>query len=141
MDSFFSIINYIWLPIRKSKLLEKVILTLLISITITIIIGSAVIILASLLAKKIIKDREKNSPFECGFDPKGSARLPFSIRFFLIAIIFLIFDVEIALILPLAYIIKTSFIKSWILVAIIFLLILLLGLYHEWNQGALDWSN
>lgn len=98
-------------------------------------------ILASLLAKKIIKDREKNSPFECGFDPKGSARLPFSIRFFLIAIIFLIFDVEIALILPLAYIIKTSFIKSWILVAIIFLLILLLGLYHEWNQGALNWSN
>ena len=113
----------------------------MVSIALTIIIGSAVMILASLLAKKIIKDREKNSPFECGFDPKGSARLPFSIRFFLIAIIFLIFDVEIALILPLAYIIKTSFIKSWILVAIIFLLILLLGLYHEWNQGALNWSN
>lgn len=139
--NFFSIIITFDFQSENLKYLEKVIFTLLVSILTTIIIGTAVIALASLLAKKIIKDREKRSPFECGFDPKGSARLPFSMRFFLIAIIFLIFDVEIALILPIAYIIKTSFIKTWLIVAIFFLLILLLGLYHEWNQGALNWTN
>nr|YP_009917623.1 NADH dehydrogenase subunit 3 [Palaemon serratus]QLM01496.1 NADH dehydrogenase subunit 3 [Palaemon serratus] len=104
------------------------------------ILASAVMLISSLLAKKTITDREKASPFECGFDPKGSARLPFSLRFFLIAIIFLIFDVEITLILPLITTIKLTEIKTWIVTSTFFLLILLIGLYHEWNQGALEWS-
>lgn len=63
----------------------------------------AVIILSisPLIGIKLSKDYERGTPFECGFDPKGQGQVRFSIRFFLIAVVFLIFDVEIALLLPL----------------------------------------
>nr|YP_009255522.1 NADH dehydrogenase subunit 3 [Grimothea gregaria]AND82236.1 NADH dehydrogenase subunit 3 [Grimothea gregaria] len=115
------------------------ILLLSIIITITLVVSCAVMIIASILSKKTITDREKNSPYECGFDPKGSARIPFSLRFFLIAVIFLIFDVEITLILPLAYILHLSNIFSWLIAGTSFLFILLFGLYYEWSKGALEW--
>nr|UAV86093.1 NADH dehydrogenase subunit 3 [Philus pallescens] len=96
--------------------------------------------LINLLAKKTFTDREKSSPFECGFDPKNNARLPFSLQFFLIAVIFLIFDVEITLLLPMIVTMKTSNILSYSIITGSFLIILLIGLYHEWNQGALNWA-
>nr|AVN67986.1 NADH dehydrogenase subunit 3 [Macropanesthia sp. B115] len=105
------------------------------------ILVSIIMMLASFLSKKNIEDREKSSPFECGFDPKSSARLPFSLRFFLIAVIFLIFDVEIALLLPMTIILLMSNIKMWSIICSTFLIILLIGLYHEWNQGSLDWAS
>nr|UYI31653.1 NADH dehydrogenase subunit 3 [Anabropsis tonkinensis] len=108
---------------------------------IIITLTSVVMTLASILSKKSINDREKSSPFECGFDPKSSARLPFSLRFFLIAVIFLIFDVEIALLLPIIIIMHWSNIILWTIISSLFLLILLIGLFHEWNQGALEWAN
>nr|WCB98352.1 NADH dehydrogenase subunit 3 [Zeugodacus cilifer] len=109
--------------------------------SILLIITSIVMMLASILSKKALTDREKCSPFECGFDPKSSSRLPFSLRFFLITIIFLIFDVEIALILPMVLIINISDMFMWTITSIIFIIILIIGLYHEWNQGMLNWSN
>nr|AIY61665.1 NADH dehydrogenase subunit 3 [Glyptotermes sp. A TB-2014] len=107
---------------------------------ITLMLTTAIMLLTSMLSKKIVEDREKSSPFECGFDPKSSARLPFSMRFFLIAVIFLIFDVEIALLLPMTIVVTTSNMKSWMMISAIFLLILIIGLYHEWNQGSLEWA-
>nr|YP_009250616.1 NADH dehydrogenase subunit 3 [Heterotermes malabaricus]AMX22945.1 NADH dehydrogenase subunit 3 [Heterotermes malabaricus] len=108
---------------------------------ITIALTTAVMYLTTLISKKNNEDREKSSPFECGFDPKNSARLPFSSRFFLIAVIFMIFDVEIALLLPMPVTMTASSMKSWALISIAFLLILIIGLYHEWNQGSLEWSS
>nr|YP_010480833.1 NADH dehydrogenase subunit 3 [Blepharipoda liberata]UVN15669.1 NADH dehydrogenase subunit 3 [Blepharipoda liberata] len=116
-------------------------LTLLNITILTFLISCVVMMISSLLSKKMIMDREKSSPYECGFDPKGSARLPFSLRFFLIAVIFLIFDVEITLILPLAQILHLSNIFSWAFTGLMFIFILLFGLYYEWSQGALEWAD
>nr|AYD74819.1 NADH dehydrogenase subunit 3 [Pycnonotus striatus] len=85
-------------------------------------------------------DSEKLSPYECGFDPLGSARLPFSIRFFLVAILFLLFDLEIALLLPLPWAIQLDAPVTTLTWASALILILTLGLVHEWTQGGLEWA-
>nr|AVE15556.1 NADH dehydrogenase subunit 3 [Odontomantis sp. JZ-2017] len=108
--------------------------------TLVLMICFIVMMLNNFLSKKIVEDREKNSPFECGFDPISSTRIPFSLRFFLIAIIFLIFDVEIALILPMTIIIMNSNITMWTITSMMFLFILMIGIVHEWNQGSLEWA-
>nr|YP_010363609.1 NADH dehydrogenase subunit 3 [Trichogomphus mongol]UNZ12723.1 NADH dehydrogenase subunit 3 [Trichogomphus mongol] len=110
-------------------------------ISIIIFIISFIMIMISFtISKKSFMDREKASPFECGFDPKSSARMPFSIQFFLIAVIFLIFDVEIALLIPIILIMKMTNIFMYFIITLFFLMVLLIGLYHEWNQGALTWT-
>nr|YP_009935563.1 NADH dehydrogenase subunit 3 [Omosita colon]QNS37168.1 NADH dehydrogenase subunit 3 [Omosita colon]QVG61292.1 NADH dehydrogenase subunit 3 [Omosita colon] len=104
------------------------------------LIAMMLTVILNLISKKTFSDREKSSPFECGFDPKNSARLPFSLHFFLIAIIFLIFDVEITLLLPMIMTMKISNMINFSMMSISFILILLFGLFHEWNQGALNWT-
>nr|UKG23820.1 NADH dehydrogenase subunit 3 [Asteroschema tubiferum] len=83
----------------------------------------------------------KIAPYECGFDPINSPRLPFSFRFFLIAILFLLFDLEIALLLPLplSFNINNSSNSIWFFT--IFMIILTFGLFYEWIKGGLDWAN
>nr|AFG70791.1 NADH dehydrogenase subunit 3 [Knipolegus aterrimus] len=85
-------------------------------------------------------DSEKLSPYECGFDPLGSARLPFSIRFFLVAILFLLFDLEIALLLPLPWATQLQSPLTTLTWASAMLLLLTLGLIYEWIQGGLEWA-
>nr|YP_006665726.1 NADH dehydrogenase subunit 3 [Challia fletcheri]AEP83054.1 NADH dehydrogenase subunit 3 [Challia fletcheri] len=104
------------------------------------ILSGAVMTLAALISKKGLLDREKSSSFECGFDPSSSSRLPFSLRFFLIAVFFLIFDVEIALLLPLVLTLGQVDMSGWFFMGVGFIVILLLGLFYEWNQGALNWA-
>nr|YP_009512916.1 NADH dehydrogenase subunit 3 [Ambystoma talpoideum]AXK15324.1 NADH dehydrogenase subunit 3 [Ambystoma talpoideum] len=84
-------------------------------------------------------DTEKLSPYECGFDPLGSARLPFSIRFFLVAILFLLFDLEIALLLPTPWAMQLNSTNTLMLSTLI-LFLLTIGLVYEWIQGGLDWA-
>nr|ABB96797.1 NADH dehydrogenase subunit 3 [Hemitriccus zosterops] len=85
-------------------------------------------------------DSEKLSPYECGFDPLGSARLPFSIRFFLVAILFLLFDLEIALLLPLPWATQLQSPLTTLTWTSTIIIILTLGLIYEWLQGGLDWA-
>nr|YP_009344799.1 NADH dehydrogenase subunit 3 [Cryptoheros cutteri]ALR69069.1 NADH dehydrogenase subunit 3 [Cryptoheros cutteri] len=112
-------------------------------ITTTIIISivlSVVLTTVSFWLPQMTPNHEKLSPYECGFDPLGSARLPFSLRFFLVAILFLLFDLEIALLLPLPWgdQLSTPLITfTW---AFAILTLLTLGLVYEWIQGGLEWA-
>nr|YP_010492254.1 NADH dehydrogenase subunit 3 [Aporrectodea trapezoides]UWM94565.1 NADH dehydrogenase subunit 3 [Aporrectodea trapezoides] len=112
-----------------------------VSTTIAMLIPLIILIAANILAARSNTDREKSSPFECGFDPKSTARIPFSMRFFLLAIIFIVFDIEIVLLMPIPTIILTNNLNTTLLTSIVFLTILLLGLIHEWKEGSLDWSS
>nr|YP_010568103.1 NADH dehydrogenase subunit 3 [Limnonectes blythii]UZC57497.1 NADH dehydrogenase subunit 3 [Limnonectes blythii] len=85
-------------------------------------------------------DTEKLSPYECGFDPLGSARLPYSMRFFLVAILFLLFDLEIALLLPTPWAMQLSNPTLTIFWASLILLLLTMGFIYEWFQGGLEWA-
>nr|ADA69785.1 NADH dehydrogenase subunit 3 [Glyptonotus cf. antarcticus FK-2009] len=104
------------------------------------LIALALVGVTILLGKKSEIDREKTSPFECGFDPLGSGRLSFSLRFFMISVIFLVFDVEITLLLPLVVGYAESELSIWAAMSALFLLILLAGTFHEWGEGSLDWK-
>lgn len=103
------------------------------------VVLAILVLLAGLsFSKRLKEDREKRSPFECGFTVKSLPRLPISLRFFLISVVFLIFDVELVLLFPVA----VRNIQSGGLVAFrvltLFILILLGGLFHEVNQGRLN---
>nr|YP_009236852.1 NADH dehydrogenase subunit 3 [Acraea vestalis]AMJ17322.1 NADH dehydrogenase subunit 3 [Acraea vestalis] len=106
-----------------------------------IFISNLMMFICMILSKKSFLDREKCSPFECGFDPKSIARIPFSLHFFLITMIFLIFDIEIGLIFPIIPSFKLVNFILWFKISIFFIIVLLLGIYHEWNQNMLNWSN
>jgi len=88
---------------------------------------------------KFYLNNQKLSPYECGFNPYKKARIPFSLRFFLIIIIFLVFDVEITLLLPLRLLVlKWNFIVTSKII-IVLISLMTLGFIHEWNQGSLNW--
>nr|YP_010996485.1 NADH dehydrogenase subunit 3 [Sophonia nigrilineata]WPC85227.1 NADH dehydrogenase subunit 3 [Sophonia nigrilineata] len=97
--------------------------------------------LVLIVSKKSNIDLQKSSPFECGFNPISYKRMPFSIHFFLIAVIFLVFDIEVIIIIPSILTFKYSMLFYWLMTLILFLLILMLGLIHEWLNGMLNWTN
>nr|YP_010885445.1 NADH dehydrogenase subunit 3 [Congrogadus subducens]QXP99622.1 NADH dehydrogenase subunit 3 [Congrogadus subducens] len=112
-------------------------------ITIMILISATISIILAIVSfwlPQTTPDQEKLSPYECGFDPLGSARLPFSLRFFLVAILFLLFDLEIALLLPLPWGIQLPSPLLTFTWASTILVLLTLGLIYEWIQGGLEWA-
>jgi NADH-quinone oxidoreductase subunit A len=82
---------------------------------------------------------EKNTGYECGFDPFSDAREPFYVKFYLISILFIIFDVEVVFFFPWAISFKQLFFFGYYIMYI-FILILLIGFVYEWKKGSLDWD-
>nr|ALC75293.1 NADH dehydrogenase subunit 3 [Rhacophorus dennysi] len=101
---------------------------------------SVILAFISFWLPTIHPDTEKLSPYECGFDPLGSARLPYSMRFFLVAILFLLFDLEIALLLPLPWAIQLPMPHTVIMWALAILVLLTMGFIYEWAQAGLEWA-
>jgi len=105
-------------------------------------IGIAIGILA-MMAGAILgpykPDKEKQSPYECGFNPFEDARLPFNVRFYLVAILFIIFDLETAFLFPWAVMLHHI---GWFgfISMMVFLSILIVGFIYEWKKGALEWE-
>nr|YP_011014895.1 NADH dehydrogenase subunit 3 [Grammomys macmillani]WQB60269.1 NADH dehydrogenase subunit 3 [Grammomys macmillani] len=114
-------------------------MNLFISLLVNSTLSTMLIVLAFWLPQTNLYS-EKANPYECGFDPTSSARLPFSMKFFLVAITFLLFDLEIALLLPVPWAIQTTNIKTMMATACALLTILSLGLTYEWMQKGLEWT-
>jgi len=83
--------------------------------------------------------KEKNSPYECGFEPFEDARMKFDVRYYLVAILFILFDLEITFLFPWAVVINKIGLFGFISM-LIFLGILVVGFVYEWKKGALDWE-
>lgn len=100
---------------------------------------SAVILGASLLLSVSMPDAEKVSAYECGFDPFNDARRPFDVRFYVVAILFLLFDVEAVFVFPWAITLgNLGSVGFWTMVD--FLVELLVGFLYVWKVGALEWD-
>lgn len=98
-----------------------------------------VIVLASLLVAPQRPDAEKLSAYECGFEPFGDARQRFDVRFYLVAILFIIFDLEVAFLFPWAVALgDIGAFGFWSMV--VFLAVLTVGFIYEWQKGALEWE-
>ena len=103
------------------------------------LILSAGFILINFLLSPNNPDPEKLSAYECGFEPFNDSRMEFDVRFYLVAILFIIFDLEIAFLFPWAISLGTIGIFGFVSM-MIFLFILTIGFIYEWKKGALDWE-
>ena len=103
-----------------------------------IVLGVAPLALSIIVAPRKI-DEEKISPYECGFEPFENARIRIDIRFYLVAILFIIFDLEIAFLFPWSVVFTELSLLSFFSM-LFFLVILILGFIYEWKKGALEWE-
>lgn len=111
---------------------------------ILVFLGIAVALALVMVALPVVlaphkPDSEKLSPYECGFDAFGDARGKFDVRFYLVSILFIIFDLEVAFLFPWAISLgKIGLFGFWSMV--VFLVVLTIGFIYEWKKGALDWE-
>ncbi len=114
-----------------------IMLLLLVSFILVVILK----LVSYLIAEKSILLREEASSYECGFEHHNVSRVPFSLRYFFLTLIFLLFDLEIVLIMFLPTVIFSMNYILAFLVLFIFVVVLYLRLIYEWNDGSLEWIN
>ena len=104
-----------------------------------VLIAAALITISFALGKRV-KDRVKNSPYECGMAPTGSSRERFSVKFYLVAIVFILFDIEAVFLYPWAVVYRELKMFAFVEM-LLFIVLILCGFFYVWKKGALDWSS
>jgi NADH-quinone oxidoreductase subunit A len=113
-------------------------LPILLFLIIGVLVGAGPLVIGTLLGPRR-PDQEKDSPYECGFEAFESARMKFDVRYYLVAILFILFDLEIAFLFPWAVVLEDLGVFGfWAMV--LFLAILVVGFLYEWKKGALEWE-
>jgi NADH-quinone oxidoreductase subunit A len=110
----------------------------LLFIVVGVLVGVGPIAIGKLLGPHR-PDQAKNSPYECGFEAFEDARMKFDVRYYLVAILFILFDLEIAFLFPWAAVINDIGLQGF-LAMMLFLAILVVGFVYEWRKGALEWE-
>lgn len=113
-------------------------LPVLVFIAVGLVVGAAMVTLGFILGTRR-PDSEKLSPYECGFEAFEDARMKFDVRYYLVAILFIIFDLEIAFLFPWAIVLDQIGMVGLIAMTL-FLGILVVGFIYEWKKGALEWE-
>ena len=120
------------------EILLKEYLSIIIFLFVALILSVGFIAINYLFSPKN-PDSEKLSAYECGFEAFSDSRMEFDVRFYLVAILFIIFDLEIAFLFPWAVVLDHIGLEGYLAMAI-FILILLVGFIYEWKKGALEWD-
>lgn len=106
--------------------------------SIALVLSLAFLVIPAIIAPSS-PDAEKVSTYECGFEAFDDSRMKFDVRFYLVAILFIIFDIEVAFLFPIAVSLDVVGVYGWGIM-MLFLLELLAGLVYAWKIGALDWE-
>jgi len=110
----------------------------LVQIALGILIAAALVAISFLVGKRV-RDRVKESPYECGMAPTGTARERFSVKFYLVAIVFILFDIEAIFLYPWAVVYRELKMFAFVEM-LLFIVLVLSGFFYIWKKGALDWS-
>ncbi len=110
----------------------------LVQAVLAILVGAALVAMALLIGKRL-KNKVKSTPYECGMTPLGTARERFSVKFYLVAMLFILFDIEAIFLYPWAVVYRElkmfAFVEMFIFIALI-----LAGFFYIWKKGVLDWG-
>jgi NADH-quinone oxidoreductase subunit A len=110
----------------------------LVQIAIAVVVAAALVAISYFIGKRV-RDRVKDSPYECGIAPTGSARERFSVKFYLVGIVFILFDIEAVFLYPWAVVYRELKMFAFVEM-LLFIVLVLVGFFYVWKKGALDWS-
>jgi len=110
----------------------------LVQVAIAIVVAAALVAISMLVGKRV-RNRVKDSPYESGIAPTGTARERFSVKFYLVAIVFILFDIEAVFLYPWAVVYRELKLFGFVEM-LLFVILVLSGFFYIWKKGALDWS-